>query len=390
MSALPNLLPSQKKPPAQATRPAKLNRFGRDPGSPGERTRDSSDFDTEKGYAPFFHAFLADWPRLSSGHVSDVLFMWCLSRSLGRSVKKGEPRPQATLPFIVEEAASALRCDVRSIERELAGWKTRKVAEVTSEGKGLVVVKLLYRTWEVLPDYKNVVEITSGKPAASEVKDTTKIELTKEPVACKAGGRSKAVKVDCGIKKFHLVNPSVVDLEITAMVLSGDLVVTARVPDLWNEGLKEALKRLSVPNVSNDLDSPPRHGCHSVPEIEQPKIGRKSAPEITHPRAAELAKLFDPILGTSHAVPLSQDVNSLQAACEAVGDCDHHFLVKFAVQRSERPVKSPLHVEAICREALASWKASNILKSTGVGEISLDEVRAMAAKERAARLEKKR
>jgi hypothetical protein len=49
-----------------------------------------------------------------------------------------------------------------------------------------------------------------------------------------------------------------------------------------------------------------------------------------------------------------------------------------------------LHVEAICREALASWKASNILKSTGVGEISLDEVRAMAAKERAARLEKKR
>ena len=92
MSALPNLLPSQKKPPAQAKRPAKLNRYGRDPGSPGERLRASSDYDTERGYAPMYHAFLADLPRLTSGGSCTLLVLTLLSKSLGRGVAKGKPR----------------------------------------------------------------------------------------------------------------------------------------------------------------------------------------------------------------------------------------------------------------------------------------------------------
>jgi hypothetical protein len=48
----------------------------------------------------------------------------------------------------------------------------------------------------------------------------------------------------------------------------------------------------------------------------------------------------------------------LQAACEAVGDCEHDYLVKFAIQRVERgPIKTPLLVKTVCAEALASWKA---------------------------------
>lgn len=367
MSALPNPLPTQKKSPARSARPSKLNRYGRDPQSCRERCRASSDYETEKGYAPFFHAFLADWGRLSSGHVSDMLFMTSLSKGPGRSVKKGEPRPSSTLPIAVSDLAELCNCDERSVQRELAGWNTRKVARVIPEGKGLVSIELLYRTWETLPDYKNVVSIETGEPepedtAIDEEKvKATRIELTKSPLACKAGVRSKGVKVDCGVKTFHLVNSSVVDLSITAMVQAGDLVITTKVPDEW---LQEAAKRASLSNGINHLDSPPRHPCGTPPANE----GRPNPPQkrVDHPRAAELVKLFDPILAKSASRLLSGDTQALLAACEAVADCEHNFLVKFAIQRAERPVKSPLHVKTICSEALSSWKASMVLDRAGL------------------------
>ncbi len=362
MSALPNPLPSQqKKLPGRALRPSKLNQYGRDPQSCRERCRASSDYDTEKGYAPFFHAFLADWGRISSGHVSDMLFMVTLSKGLGRSVRKGEPRPTCTAPLLVSDLAQLCGCDVRSIERELAGWQARKVARVTPEGKGVVSIELLYRTWEALPDYKNVVDIATGSPVEDETpedekaKEHIRIELTKAPVACKAGGKSKAVKVDCGIKTFHLVNPSVVDFEITAMVQAGDLGITVKVPDEW---LQQAAKRAAASNISNDLESASRHGRPSVPANRGSVKPPQKQVTVTHPRAGELVSLFDSILAASHSALLSSDAAALQAACNAVGDCDHHFLVHFAIKRAERPVNSPLHVKIICAAALKSWKAS--------------------------------
>jgi hypothetical protein len=347
--------------------------------------RASSDYDTEKGYAPFFHAFLADWGRLSSGHVSDMLFMGALSKSLGRSVRKGETRPTCTAPLLVSDLAALCGCDERSIQRELAGWQARKVAKVTPEGKGLVSIELLYRGWEALPNYKNVVDISTGAPVEDKTpddekaKESTRVELTKVPLACKAGGRSKGVKIDCGIKQFHLVNPSVVDLEITAMVQAGDLVITTKVPDEW---LQKAAKRAAALNVSNEIDSPPRHPCGTVPANEGSGLSPK---RVNHPRAAELVKLFDPILAASASRLLSGDSVSLVAACEAVGDCDHNFLVHFAVQRAERPVKSPLHVKTICAEALASWKASKVISGAGLPPETQDAIREIAAKERAKR-----
>jgi hypothetical protein len=364
MGALLNPLQTERKQPAKAARPSKLNQYGRDPQSPGERTRESSDYDTERGYAPFFHAFLADWPRLSSGETSCLLFQVVLCKSLGRGVKKGEPRAVKTLPLAVSDLAALCWRDERSIQRELAGWETRKVAKVISEGKGLVSIELLYRGWEALPNYKNVVDIATGELVPDETKEATRIELTKVPVACKAGGRSKGVKIDCGVQQFHLVNPSVVDFEITAVVQAGDLIITTKVPDVWNEGLKEAIKRLGAPNVSNNLDSAPRHGCHSAAEVKPAATAKVS--QVNHPRAAELVNLFDPLLARSAARLLSGDSSSLNAACLAVADCDHDFLVHFAVQRAERPVKSPLHIKTICAEALASWKASKVLDGAGL------------------------
>src|ERR1035437_5053667 len=296
MSALPNPLHTQKKAPGQAARPAKLNKYGRDPQSPAERLRDSSDYGTEKGYAPLFHSFLADWPRLSSGETSCLLFQVVLCKSLGRSVKKGEPRAVKTLPLAVSDLAALCRRDERSIQRELAGWQSRKVAGITVEGKGLVSIELLYRGWEALPDYKNVVSIETGEAEEEETaeneaaKESTRVELTKSPVPCKAGGRSKGVKIDCGVTKFHLVNPSSVDFDIMAVVISGDLGITIKVPNEW---IQEAAKRELVSNEINSLDSPPRHGRPEVPPNGGSRIPPQTGVAVTHPRADELHRIFD-------------------------------------------------------------------------------------------------
>src|SRR5271157_1588507 len=126
MGALLNPLQSERKQPAKAARPSKLNQYGRDPQSPSERMRESSDYDADngagRGYAPFFHAFQADWPRLCSGYISAMLMNAVICKSLGRSVRKGEPRPTCTLPIEVDVwarlcGADEGRCDVRSIER---------------------------------------------------------------------------------------------------------------------------------------------------------------------------------------------------------------------------------------------------------------------------------
>jgi hypothetical protein len=93
-----------------------------------------------------------------------------LCKSLGRGVKKGEPRAVKTLPLAVSDLAALCWRDERSIQRELAGWETRKVAKVISEGKGLVSIELLYRGWEALPNYKNVVDIATGELVPDETK----------------------------------------------------------------------------------------------------------------------------------------------------------------------------------------------------------------------------
>jgi hypothetical protein len=282
-------------------------------------------------------------------------------------VKKGEPRAVKTLPLAVSDLAALCRRDERSIQRELAGWQARKVAGVTVEGKGLVSIELLYRGWEALPDYRNVVSIETGEPEEDtpvdeEKSKATRVELTKAPVPCKAGGRSKNVKIDCGIKGFHLVNPSAVDFEITAMVESGDLVITTRATDEWNR------KQISVSNGINNLNSPPRHPRGTLPANEgsQIPISATRALSVDHPRAAELVKIFDPLLAAGHVALLSSDLSSLSSACSAIQDCDHNYLVKFAMLRAARKIGSPRSVVAICTEALASWKASGVLDGAGL------------------------
>ena len=365
MSALPNPLHTQKKAPARASRPSKLNKYGRDPQSPGERLRASSNYDTEKGYAPFYHAFLADLPRLSSGNSCTLLLLTLWSRSAGRGAAKGDRRPEWTLALSVEDLAQICRCDVRTIDRELAALDKRGLAEIRRPAKGEVEARLKYRDWESLPDYKStVIEMAAADETVAELADEDETKpgnqrvTGRKPVRLAAGALSKVFPVSCGVKTFRHKAEGPVDMEFTCVVQAGELLVVSRFPDDWREKVQ---KSISSSNGFNDLNSVPRHGCLG----EQAKIERKSTPAVVHPRAAELIKLFDPILAASASRLLSGDSASLKAACEVVADCDHDFLVKFAIQRAERPVKSPLHIKTICTEALASWKASKVLTGAG-------------------------
>jgi hypothetical protein len=99
-----------------------------------------------------------------------------------------------------------------------------------------------------------------------------------------------------------------------------------------------------------------------------------------------LVKIFDPILAQSGSRLLDGDSVSLLAACQALGDCDHNHLVKIAIERAERPIRSPRHVAAVCADALASWRKSG---ESASNEISRSDIDAMIQKEREV-LEQKR
>lgn len=372
MSALPNPLHTQRKQPAKAARPSKLNQYGRDPQWPSERFRASSDYDTEKGYSPFFHAFLADLPRISSGNSCTLLLLTLWAKSAGRGVQKGQPRPDWTLALSVEDLAQICRCDVRTVERELAALDNRGLAEVKRPAKGEVTARLLYRTWEALPDYKSAV-VTMAEPDMDEV-DPEAVDETKpgnqrvtgkNPVRLAAGAVSKVFPVSCGVRTFRHKAEGPVDLEFSCVIQAGELLVVSRFPDDWKQKVQIESGRS---NGINENTSFPRHGCRGESEVVPANAGSAipAKKTVDHPRAAELVKLFDPILARSAARLLSGDFDSLTAACVALADCDHDFLVHFAVQRAERPVKSPLHVKTICAEALASWKASKVLDGAGL------------------------
>lgn len=305
MSALPNTLPSQQKKTAgRAVRPSKLNQYGRDPGAPSERLRASSDYDAEKGYSPFFHGFLADLPRLTSGGSCTLLVLTLLSKSLGRGAHKGEPRPDWTLALSVEDLAQICRCDVRTIERELVALDKRGLAEVRRSGKGEVEARLRYRDWEALPDYKSsVVEMAGPDETVPELTDEQEAKpgnqrvTGRKPVRLPAGALSKAFPVSCGVKTFRHKAEGPVDLEFSCVIQAGELLVVSRFPDDWREKVVNALPRS---NGINENTSIPRHGCREGFAASSPKA-------VDHARAAELVKLFDPLLAASASRLLSGD-----------------------------------------------------------------------------------
>src|SRR4051812_30986304 len=106
MGALASTRPVGTHPKVPGPAAVELDRYGRDPKSPPESLRRLSNFKAGSGYAPFFAAWLADLPRLSSGHVFDMFILSVCVLSLGRPDNpRGKARHEWTKPISLEDLA---------------------------------------------------------------------------------------------------------------------------------------------------------------------------------------------------------------------------------------------------------------------------------------------
>jgi hypothetical protein len=397
MSALANSLqPSEpfKKSAGRATRSGKLNKYGRDPQSFSESQRG------RPGYSPFYHSMRADIYRLSSGAACMALMLEILANSEGRGTGKGKPRDEWTLALSVADLAQICCCDERTIERELKALQERGIAEIERPEKGKVKARLKREDWQALPDHprtSKVVQMAANEDATPEVSDEQEAKpgnqrvTGKKPVRLPAGSLSRVFPVSCGVKAFRYKADGPVDLDITAVIQAGELIVTSRLPDTWVQRWKlleaESERKAKAVNCtpsngSNGLEEKPRHARRG----SKANVGRKSA-GVDHPRAAELCEVFDPILSEQAVGLLVMDPVSLQKACEAVGDMDPAYLKKFAGNRGNVKIKTAKHVPLICADAYQAWKASKVLNSAGA--VTKEQIDELIAQERA-ELAKKR
>src|ERR1035437_6817584 len=378
---------SLRKPPQTETR------------TPLEKLAARTNYDKGEGWCAFPFAAFADLLRLSSGEVC-----WRFIMAANAALSLGNRSPKEAWSSWTDERTSQEWADgclvnVRDIQRQIAELQERGMIAVKQVKKGTIVkysISLLYPKWGKLESYavwkrRQVVAIDEAldeevADEASAVISKDVVRLTKKPQRIAPGRSSRAVAVNVGVSSFRFQSADLrLDLIHNTVIQSGCLIVS--VASQVSEGKAKGEENKNVTHVADV----PTHGGSTKGETPRQlndncKVQSPQAAAISHSRAAELVKLFDPILARSAARLLSGDLKSLQAACEAIADCDHDFLARF--DRLTRDIKSPLHIPDICREALASWKASKVL--TGAGLLSMNDIKGMIEKERAARLGKKR
>jgi len=372
---------SLRKPPQTATKT-------KNESTPLDKLRARTDYGRGDGWSAFPHAAFVDLCKLSSG---EVCFRFVLAVNISLSSGSARSPKEAWASWSEfhssQEWADLCSVNVRDIQRQLTELQDRGiigVKQIRQSGAVKYSVSLLYPKWGEIDSYavwkrRQVVAIDEAAAELAEdeapaVVSKDAVKLTRAPQTIRPGRASRAIKVNVGVSELSFQNDSTtIDAAFQAVVTSGRLVVSAT----FKKGESEA--------KGEDKGNAARHGCRAVPTNE----GIQNTPirgelVVSHPRLAELVKIFDPILAASHAPLLSENFKALQSACEAVQDCDHDYLVKFAIQRAERQVKSPLYVKSICAEALASWKASKVLDGAGLKDPIWDEIEAQAQREREA------
>jgi hypothetical protein len=287
------------------------------------------------GFAPLFHAALVDAARLTNGHGFKILmFVWNLS--LGRVTTGSKPYLESTEPITTAMLAELACCDERTVQRELKDMQRRGVVGVAAgASRATYVISPLFRTWAKLPSYSaGPVAEPKENPAeyeateeTPEVKEKTATQVTRKPVHVPAGRKSKQYPVECGVSALQF-DLRKLAADCSASVANGVMTVTVE-------------PRVEVPQI-----------VPSKPELQY---------ECDHPRAAELAAIFDPLLWKSSHKTLSGDISCLQRACEAIGDTPHDVLVKAVQSRSARPITGGPAVVAICKEVATNARRAESL-----------------------------
>ena len=290
-----------------------------------------------KGFAPIPFAAIAEIPRLSSGAACQQLLYVILALSLGRTVMDAEsPYHESTEPTKISDLVNLCACEDRQLQRELLGLVQRRVIRCEKSGKGSYILTPLFRTWGALQDYKPgptaepEPDEDEGQEPDEAAKSPTCVKLTDKPVPVRAGGASRKIKVDTGISEIWC--KSNLDIHFEAVIQSGCLLVNFIGPQFKAQAGNGLLNQKGI------------------------QTGSRHARRVEHPRAAEVAGLFDSFLLKSCQKSLSADESAWQAACEAIADVPNTFLVKSVVDRAARPISSPRAAVAICREIAANWQ----------------------------------
>lgn len=335
------------------------------------------------GFAPISLAQIAEIGRLTAGKATQILYV-ILGASLGQIVKPDEPFNERVADLRTADLAELANCDERTVQRELGDLRHRSLITWEQTKKGVNQVTPLFRSWASLPDYRpgpvEEPEVANEDQLETETdaKSDIRTEVTRKPVYVPAGKRSKAIPVKCGVASLQF--ESNVDAECSAVVQGGVLLVTLAGKWKPETGVNGLLK-------TDELKEKPRQGCRILPSettgedqvnTRQVHTGGQSSRKtrasqstgtspVQHPRAAELSSLFDPFLLRFCGKSLSGDSVALLAACEAIGDVDHDFLVKVVVERAARPINSPRAAVAICKEIAHNWqKGKNLSPESGL------------------------
>ena len=354
--------PSVRKGPAVEDR--KLDQYGRDPESAGERLRAQTDFEADSGYAPFYHAVLADLPRLASGAVCYAFVLVVNMLSYGRGIdKQTKRRYESTLPISTNELAELCRANVRDIQRQVDELSERGMISVKRVGRDRkVVISLNYRKWRELDDYavwkrRQVVQIDSVEQ--DDAGDDEPLPISKEavkvfkaPQMVRPGRATKARKIDVGIRELCVVNDSPhIDARIDAVIDSGRLTVSASFAPEVVKGESKANDRRHSRRLPDSSDG-----------AQQAKVRRTT--DDTHVVippdegiANQVITLFDPLLQKSGSRLLSPDTKALKEACAELGAMPRDFLVHYVMtQRASRPISGPKAVAHIVKDARLHWE----------------------------------
>lgn len=317
-----------------------------------ERLRARTNYKTDTGYSPLYHAALAELPRLSSGQVCTFFLLMVNMLSYGRPDKPKSGRHVWTLPVTVEELAELCRCHVRDIQRQIQNLAPK--SPKNPEGRGLISVQrakrgayklcLLYQDWAKLPDYTSGCKVVSiDEPEAADDDAQVEIEreavrLVKRPQVVRGGRACRSIPVSVGVKSLRVQHTGALDLTFDAVVSGGQLVLSTRA-GVKADGEGEANAK--------------RHGCRD--DSPEASAGRPA-------RAGELIGLFDPVLAKSGSRLLIGDKVALDRACKALADMPLDFLTHYFMTgkspRADRGLSSPKVVASIVAEACKAWRAS--------------------------------
>ena len=385
---LPDTPPLRRKPPAAEKKNYTYDR---------ERMRKSS------GYGMVPDSAFADLPRLTRSGSFTLLVLGILRYAGFESGAKAQSLKScnAFTEAIPDEFwASCCGTDIRELQRNYDYGVRAKVIERTKVGASHSKLRLRLEAWSELPDYKewlraNLHEVTAETDDEPEeddaaANDATDVQLLKAPGKVKPGRICRPLKIEVGVKEFFT---DWTDVPASALPCGLTYLPEIKAGRL---GVKFALDQsLAKKSAGEDKANKKRHGCRAFttpsPRVRQTKkrTEGETLDPYSHPKAATLCEIFNPILEKSRLTMLEANPKALQAACEAMDGLSTNDLIEFLGKgRARRQLSSPRIVALIIGDAKRDRDARAKLPEDE-RTVTMEEIDRLIAEERAARKAKK-